>query len=306
MKIYDSILFFNELDILDIRLHLLDDYVDYFIISECDTTFSGIPKKLLFEENKSKYEKFLHKIIHIKNLNSGIVDNFENNYTGRKKEIFEEIISRYNSIKNTPQTDNGKDYWCRDYLHREFVKLGMENCEDNDIVLFSDTDEIPNLEILGNLKELDTEKKYCFLQDNNNFFVNNISSTNWKGNILSKYKNIKNESLNSLRIESRHDYSPLFTYVQSGGWHLSFMGGSERIKEKIKSYGHQEFNNPSILENVERNIQLNKDLFFRTSTTYRSSTEEFYFDNMKKMELDGYFPEKVVKLIQEKYKYLIK
>ena len=305
-KIYDSFLFFNELDLLDIRLTILDPYVDYFIISECDYTFSGNKKPFYFDDNKDLFSKFLHKIIHVKNLNSGIVDHFENTYTGRKKEIFDEIILKYNSIKNTPETDYGKDYWCREYLHREFIKLGMENCEDDDIILFSDTDEIPNLEILGNLKQLDTEKKYCFLQDNNNFFVNNISSTNWKGNILSSYKHIKKESLNFIRKESRRDHSPSFNYVQSGGWHLSFMGGPERIKEKIKSYGHQEFNNPSILGNVENNIKLNKDLFFRTSTTYRSSTEEFYFDNMKKVELDGYFPEKVVKLIEEKYKYLIK
>jgi beta-1,4-mannosyl-glycoprotein beta-1,4-N-acetylglucosaminyltransferase len=62
MKIYDAILFFNEIDILDIRLNILDPYVDYFIISECDTTFSGIPKKFLFEENKDKFEKFILKI----------------------------------------------------------------------------------------------------------------------------------------------------------------------------------------------------------------------------------------------------
>jgi len=306
MKIYDSILFFNELDILDIRLHLLDEYVDYFIISECDTTFSGLPKKFLFEENKLKYEKFLHKIIHIKNTNSGIISDFNNDYTGNKKTIFDSIIETYNTIKHTPQTDNGKDYWCRDYLHREYVKLGMDNCEDEDIIIFSDTDEIPNLEVLGDLKKLDVEKKYCFLQDNNNFFINNISSTNWKGNILSSYKNIKNESLNSLRIESRREHSPNFVYVESAGWHLSFMGGADRIKEKIKSYGHQEFNNPSILDSVERNIQLNKDLFFRTSTTYRSDSEKFYFDNMKRIDLDGYFPKKIVDLIQTKYSYLIK
>jgi beta-1,4-mannosyl-glycoprotein beta-1,4-N-acetylglucosaminyltransferase len=306
MKIYDAVLFFNEIDILEIRMNLLDPYVDYFIVSECDTTFSGLPKKFIFEDNLEKFSKFRDKIIHVKNYNSEKIENIENNFLGEKKEILDSILLKYNMIKNTPQTDNGKDYWCRDYLHREYTKLGMENCEKDDIVIFGDTDEIPNLENFKNLKEINENDMYCFLQDNNNFFINNISSTNWKGNIMSRYKNIKDKSLNSLRIEARKEDSKSFIYLNNGGWHLSFMGGTERVIEKIKSYGHQEFNNPSILNNVENNIKQNKDLFFRTSRTYRSNTEQFYFDNMKKIELNGYFPKNIVDLVENKFKYLVK
>jgi beta-1,4-mannosyl-glycoprotein beta-1,4-N-acetylglucosaminyltransferase len=306
MKIFDSILFFNELDILDIRLNLLDEYVDYFIISECDHTFSGQPKKFIFEENKDKFEKFAHKIIHIKHYDSNEINDIMCPYEGRKKEIFEGIIDKYNKIKNTPRTDGGKTHWCLDYLHREFVKLGMDICEDEDLVIFSDADEVPNLEILSDLKKIDKTKKYCFLQDNNNYYVNNISSTNWKGNILLQYKDLKDTPLNDLRIESRRHNSDEFIYLENGGWHLSFMGGVDRIKEKIKSYGHQEFNNSNIINSIENNLKENKDLFFRTSKTYKSNTEEFYFDNMKTVNIEDYFPKKVVDLIKKEYIYLIK
>jgi beta-1,4-mannosyl-glycoprotein beta-1,4-N-acetylglucosaminyltransferase len=305
-KIYDAILFFNELDILDIRLNLLDPYVDYFIISECDYTFSGLPKKFLFEENKERYSKFLHKIIHIKNENSNLIDNIPNVHDGRKVEIFNEIIEKYNLIKNTAQTEFGAGHWCRDYLHREYTKLGMYLCNDNDIIIYSDTDEIPNPKILLDIKNMDLDKKYCFYQDNNNFYVNNISSTNWKGNIMTYYKNIKNISLNDLRKESRKEDSHDFAFIKDGGWHLSFMGDTNRIKEKIISYSHQEFNNQHILNNIENNRNNNRDIFFRGNNTYKSKHENFYFDSMKTVNIDGYFPENIVSLIKEKYSYLIK
>ena len=61
--VYDCFMFFNELDLLEIRLNILDPYVDYFVISECDTTFSGNPKKLYYEENKDRFKKFHHKFL---------------------------------------------------------------------------------------------------------------------------------------------------------------------------------------------------------------------------------------------------
>ena len=64
MKIYDAFLFFNELDLLEIRLNLLNDYVDYFVISESDLTFSGKPKPLYYLENKDRFKQFEKKIIH--------------------------------------------------------------------------------------------------------------------------------------------------------------------------------------------------------------------------------------------------
>ncbi len=306
MKIFDAILFFNELDILNIRLTLLDPYVDYFIISECDSTFSGLPKPFYFEENKHLFSKFLNKIIHIKNYNSVNTNLVENPYSGEKAELYENILLHYNRIKNTAQTDNGKEHWCRDFLHREYTKLGMDICNDEDIILFSDTDEIPNPEVLKNIKNLDLTKKYCLLQDNNNYYINNISSTNWRGNIITNFRYLKNKSLNELRVVSRRPSCTEFTFINNAGWHLSFMGGHERIQEKIKSYGHQEFNREGYLNSVKNNIEQNKDLFFRTSTTYRSDTETFYFDSMKTVDINGYMPENIVSLVNSKYPYLIK
>ena len=66
MKIYDCFTFFNELDILDIRLQELYDTVDHFVLVEANQSHSGKPKEYIFENNKDRFEKYLDKIIHIK------------------------------------------------------------------------------------------------------------------------------------------------------------------------------------------------------------------------------------------------
>ena len=66
MGIYDCFIFFNELDLLEIRLSELYNYVDYFVIVEANKTFKGKSKPFYFEENKQKYKKYLDKIIHVK------------------------------------------------------------------------------------------------------------------------------------------------------------------------------------------------------------------------------------------------
>ena len=73
MKIYDIFIFFNELDLLEIRLNILDLYVDYFVIVECTETFSGLVKPLYYKENKDLFKKWNHKIIHY------VVDNMPKN-----------------------------------------------------------------------------------------------------------------------------------------------------------------------------------------------------------------------------------
>ena len=61
---YDIFTFNNELDMLEIRLNVLNDYVDYFVIVESTETFSGVPKPLYYELNKNRFSEFHHKIIH--------------------------------------------------------------------------------------------------------------------------------------------------------------------------------------------------------------------------------------------------
>lgn len=294
MKIYDAFLFFNELDLLEIRFELLYNHVDYFIISECDTTFSGNPKPFYFEENKKKFSKYLDKVIHVKNVNSGEIHSIQNEQTGKKKDILNTILNFYNDVKYTSLTGNGMPHWCREFLHREFVKIGMSDCSDEDLIIFSDLDEIPNpskLKFDGNT--------YLVHMKNCIYFINVENVTEkWFGSIVTKYKNLKDNSLNKIRngirgyVSENQNYLK-FDIIENGGWHLSFMGGTLRIQEKIKSYGHQEYNHPAFLEGVNTKMQSNLDILNRDIKIVDINIEDFY-------------PKEMLALVREKYSYLIK
>lgn len=284
-KVYDAFLFFNELDILELRLELLNDYVDYFILSECDYSFQGNPKPFYFEENKHLFQKYLDKIIHVKHYNSDVIENIQNPYTDSRKEIFDSILNYYYSIKDTAETDFGKHNWCRDFLHREFVKLGMVSCKDDDIILFGDLDEIPNPKMLDltGITYIHELRHITFSLD-----LENVSEP-FSGTIVTKFENIKKESLGFFRNRKRCGG---FKKMTNSGWHLTSLGGADRVKTKIQNWGHAEFNNSGVLSNVESNIKQGKDVFGRPATIMRRSLSELY-------------PDYIEKLLVEKYSHLI-
>lgn len=286
MKIYDAFLFFNELDLLEIRLEMLYEHVDYFIISECDSTFSGLKKPFYFDENKDKFQKFLDKIIHIKHHNSDNFKNPQNIYEGKKLEIFNGILRFYDEIKDSPHTDYGKGHWCRDFLHREYVKIGMADCQDDDVIIFSDLDEIPNP------VKLKFDNNYFLNQKNMIYYLDRENITeSWYGTFITKYGFIKNRSLGFTRL-IKNQAKDGFTVIDNAGWHLTFMGGKQRVEQKLRSYGHQEFNNPWIINSIEGKLKLNSDILNRNI-------------EIKKINLEDYYPQNLLSIVREKYRYLI-
>ena len=140
MKIYDCFMFFDEEMLLDLRLNIMDKYVDKFIITEATYMHSGKPKKLLFDIKK--YSKFKDKIIYI------VVDDVKDNI--KKPHIGQ------NSLIEQHQ--------------RNAISRGLKNCKDNDLIIISDVDEIPNL---TKLKSLDIKKRYAvFVQKKFDYKLN--------------------------------------------------------------------------------------------------------------------------------------
>ena len=128
--VYDCFQFFNELDILKIRLNVLAPVVDRFVISEATETFSGIKKPLYYEENKELFAAFQDRIIHV------VVD-------------------------DTPQGDTHY----RDTFQKNAVTRGLKDCTDDDIVIFSDLDEIPNPDKIREiLQDFQADRIYHFAQ----------------------------------------------------------------------------------------------------------------------------------------------
>lgn len=288
MKIYDTFCFFNELDILELRLNILDPVVDYFVISESSVTHTGIAKPYYFDKNKDRYKKFLDKIIHLKIedtpndfINLPIMKEPQNFDEECVSDIHKFIISQTNRFNRKTQPHYGRDFY-----QKECVRRGLINCNDDDIILFSDCDEIPNpitlSETINNIK--DTSKFYMFNQLTYYYYINLLKESQWKGTRMGLFKDLKHYSYNELR-------GNLFTNIDNGGWHFSFMGGADNVKMKIESYSAQEMNTKHVINNIKNNIEQKIDPFFRST--------------LNMVDIDKTYPEYLLKNI-DKYAHMIK
>jgi len=255
--IIDSFLFFQELDLLEIRLEYLYPFVDKFIIVEAKQSFKGSSKKFIFEQNCKRYEKYLNKIIYHK------IEDIHFNYDG-----LIEFLERTNSKQNKTISnfmkkhnfyDKGNLFWVLECYQRECIHILLKKeCKDEDIILISDLDEIPSFQIIKKLKRLKNNFPKVFVQHEFQYFLNNYSASNWYGTIASPYKLIKESSLNELRRNSKK-----YDAIYNSGYHFTSIGDKRSIINKIESWSHQEFNNDIIKNNLEENIKNGKDIFYR-------------------------------------------
>ena len=286
-KVYDCFCFFNELDLLELRLNILDDYVDYFVISESSVTHTGQPKPYYYEENKKRFKKFNNKIIHLKIedtpndfVNLPITDT--TTADGQCVLLIQDFIkTQTNRFNRRTQTHYGRDFY-----QKECIRRGLLNCNDDDIILSSDCDEIPNPLILKESfdKLISEGGFYMFSQMMYYFYINILKETQWKGTRMGLYKDLKNFSYNELRGNPQEN-------INNGGWHFSFMGGADKVKTKIQSYSAQELNNTRVIDSIESNINNNIDPFFR--------------GNLNKVSIDESYPKYLLENL-EKYSSMIK
>lgn len=255
IKIYDVFNFYNELETLEIRLNVLNNYVDYFVIVESTLTHSGLPKELFYENNKNIFKKFENKIIHLVINNSPksfeeVKERLKNiNISEFEKEVLEYALS-------SPNIKNGEANFLRDFYEKEYIKKSLIGLSDDDFCFVSDLDEIWNPKLVIDYSSNDIFK---FKQDSYMYYLNNRSNDNWRdwtGTIGTKYKNIKNNCLNHLRTQNKSKY----TILRNGGWHFSFQGGLNRVIKKIESYSHQEINNLKIKSEIKNNLLYQKDI----------------------------------------------
>lgn len=231
MKIIDTFLFFNELDLLEVRLNILNNFVDYFVITESDTTFSGNKKELFYQSNQERFSKFKDKII-------------------------------YNSI-SIPQ--NISVTWDREiYQRNSSFDVLAKIVSDNDLILTSDLDEIPSTKVLDNVRDwYKPNVLYHFQQDMYMYFFNNFKTSNWYGTRGCSFSYLKNTTIDDIR-QSTEDYNKLSGFIiENGGWHFTYLGGESQIKYKLESFSHQEYNNDNIKQNIQNCLLNNSDVLGR-------------------------------------------
>ena len=230
MKIFDCFMYFDEDVVLDVRLNFLNSYVDKFVIVESIFNHKGEKRKPQFDI--SKYSKFKDKIIYI--LKDDIPEGIEKI---EKSDDHKEVYRK--SILNA-----GK----RESLQRNNILDGLKDINQNDWVIISDLDEIPNLEKI-NLKNIN-DRIVLFQQDMMYYKFNlKLDNFRWIGSKACKFKflkspqwlrDIKNRKFKWWRIDalfSKRKYQNL-KIINNGGWHFSYLKTPESIEKKLKSYLH--------------------------------------------------------------------
>jgi len=252
MKIIDSFIFYNELELLFYRLSILDEYVENFILVESTHTFAGHTKPLFYNENKERFSKFNKKIIHI------VVD----------------LPFKHPNINY-----NLNQQWLNEYFQRNSIKNGVDKIinllNDDDILLTSDVDEIPNPTILMNAKNnnlkynKETLNRLALDMYYYNLYFRIGEGSNWHGIKLLTIKayNTINLSFQQMRVWEHTYYVPV---VEKGGWHLSYFGDINFILKKIESYSHQEYNNINYTdkEQLENKIKNGINLLNNSNLVY--------------------------------------
>jgi len=257
MAIYDCFQFFDEEHILDFRLNILDEFVDFFVMVESTTDHQGNKKKLNFDSKK--FKKFNNKIIYI------VVDDTEEAI--KKPHIGGESLVEQHQ--------------------RNSLMRGLKNCIDDDLIILSDVDEIPDL---NKLNKFDKRKYAVFSQKMFNYKINLLNETenNWHGSKICLKKDLKSPQwLRNLKFKKypfwRIDKPRNLQIIENGGWHFAYLQSPENILKKIKSFAHGEFNKPDFAnqKNIKEKINMEKDIFDR-GISY------------KKVQIDDMFPKYIV------------
>ena len=270
--IYDCFTYFNEDLILDIRLNILDEFVHKFVIVEATKDHSGRKKKLNF--NLNNFSKFKNKINYI------VVEDMPltvNSFVKDKVKYHENFV--------------------RENYQRNQITKGIQKACDNDLIIISDVDEIPNLK---KLKNFNVSKCTIFYQKFYQYKLNLLIANNWPGSriikkkILTSPQEIRYKTVKRIKFWQLHRFFTNPNFINDGGWHFSYLMSPEKIKLKVESFAHGEFNRKDItnIESIKNKINKNKDIFNRNIS-------------FQKVQIDDSFPEYIVKNIQKFSEFII-
>ena len=228
--IFDCFRFFNELELLEIRLNELDDIVDRFVVVEATKTHSNKDKPLFFDKNKELFKDFSEKIIHV-------------------------VIDDYPAYKDSKRFE---------VAQMDQMVKSLDICDPEDVIIFSDIDEIPRPEAI--LKAVETPGIKALEQRMFYYYVNMI---NYKSPVWLRAKVLRKKEFLMPPKELRKNDT--YTVIENGGWHFSYLGGVDRIVTKLESFSHQKFNKDYIKDKtkIERYINSGKDILGRDPKEFR-------------------------------------
>jgi beta-1,4-mannosyl-glycoprotein beta-1,4-N-acetylglucosaminyltransferase len=259
-RVYDMFPFFNELELLEIRLNELDPVVDVFVLAEARHTFQKKPKELVFEKNKERFAKFLPKIRHV------VVDDLPGFfYKWRRPDAW--VVS--------------------DYQKGQVVR-GLYDARPGDTLIFSDVDEIPKAAAVA--EAAGKPGVTVFEQRFYAYYLNNICTDYdthgvecvaqynrdglgwWRGSVMIDFAGFQKIGRSIKKLRLLHDVpEPQVTVMNDAGWHFTSIGDVERIALKLESYEHSEANTDENKNPVSmrRRIQEGKSIFLDNKSLHK-------------------------------------
>lgn len=262
--IFDCIPFFNELDILKLRMQILAPLVDYFVLEESTVTFSGEPKEMVFAKNREMFAEFADKI-------------------------------RYVAVEDSPM--EGVTTHERDKYQKNQLIRALSDAKPEDIIIFSDVDEIPNPKTLERLiAQFEPDKIYHLAQRMFYCFLNmeevsgnllsitgefpGVEQRQWLGTKVCSFAQLPAEGIVYLREVSPTDTRSV--RIADGGWHFGYMGGdgerdvTKRIGVKVQAAAHQEYNSKRYLDEAVDRLLCGEDIFDREAKFVRVEINESF------------------------------
>jgi len=269
MKVYDCFIINNELLLLELRLKELYDVVDYFVVVESTHSFQGNVKPLHIKENWNSFEQWEDKIIHI------VVEDMPNN--------------------GNP--------WHNEHHQRNSILRGLSDADDNDLIIISDCDELIRPSIIEDMRK-NQRDVYGLRVPYFNFRFNYVLINHWesyhvwmtagrKALIKSPEKFRSNRmQLNTLNYCSDNGKTKIYEHA---GWHFTYLGDNDWIKDKLKSFAHSELNKPEILNLIDVDTMMTKGVGFNPLDSRKFTP----------VLLDDYFPKTLLDNNQHYSKFIV-
>jgi beta-1,4-mannosyl-glycoprotein beta-1,4-N-acetylglucosaminyltransferase len=213
MAVYDCFTFFNEMELLELRLKLLNSVVDRFVLVELDVNHRGVPKPYNYLREKLRFRKYAEKIFYVQATDAPKYD---------------ESMRYYYSDGMESDGD-----WSVEHYQRNCIMDGLRhlNPEPDDYIMISDLDEIPSPDVVRALPDVPhlENEPISLAEDHFNYFLNCRYVGSWYGTVICKYKNlVMPQPLRDSRNKLPH-------IGPHAGWHFSYLGGVEKIKAKLNS-----------------------------------------------------------------------
>jgi beta-1,4-mannosyl-glycoprotein beta-1,4-N-acetylglucosaminyltransferase len=269
LKVYDCFMFSYSPDLLEIRLNILNDVVDKFVIVESPYGFDRNFKGLVFakEENLKRFEKFLHKIEYVI--------------------VFD--MPPYQRIDGEHPDDAS---FRLESFNRNAIARGLKDVSENDIVLISDFDEIPNPKMIKEYKNSNAQNSWSFTLPLFWYKMNCMQlgvDPEWPHTIMFRGRLLNQYTPQELRFLRDIDSNDL-DRIYHGGWHFSWVGDEKFINEKLDGYAHQEFKSEEGRKGIANEVTLREN--------------NSIVNNTVNVPVDSFFPKYLVDN-QEKYSHLI-